>query len=166
VNTRACKKAALGGTFSLFHEGHKHFLRKSLEVADKVLIGISSDELVSKLGKNHPVERYEERAVKVLSFCIKYVTKGQSITIFPLNDKYGPSVIDTKLDCIILSEENKEVVVEVNKLRKIRGLKPLKAIIVNLFRIEGGIKLSSSLIWRNILSKFKGYYSKDIIPTK
>lgn len=50
------------GTFDVFHFGHLRILERSKELCDKLVVGISSDELnFSKKGK-HPVYNYEERS--------------------------------------------------------------------------------------------------------
>jgi len=165
VNDLRCKKAVLGGTFSLLHEGHKHFLSKAIESASELVIGISSDTFIAKLSKNHPVEDYESRAVRVLLFCLNYVREGQRVYIFPLDDRYGPATKDPELDCIVLSEENRRLLKKINKIRALRGLKPLKAIVVNLLKIKGGVKLSSTLLWRLSLGEHQRcYVSEHKVP--
>ena len=50
------------GTFDVFHFGHLRILERSKELCDKLVVGISSDELnFSKKGKL-PVYNFEERA--------------------------------------------------------------------------------------------------------
>lgn len=50
------------GTFDVFHFGHLRILERSREFCDKLVVGISSDELnFSKKGKL-PVYNFEERA--------------------------------------------------------------------------------------------------------
>ena len=43
---------AIGGTFDLIHAGHVALLNKSFSISSKVIIGLSSDQLAEKRGKN------------------------------------------------------------------------------------------------------------------
>ena len=45
------KKAAVGGTFDILHLGHKRLLERTFELSSYVVIGITSDNFVSKLNK-------------------------------------------------------------------------------------------------------------------
>ena len=50
------------GTFDVFHYGHLRILERSKELCDKLIVGVSSDELnFSKKGK-FPIYNYEERS--------------------------------------------------------------------------------------------------------
>ena len=62
------KKVAVGGTFDELHRGHKALLDKAFEVGDKVVIGLSSDEFVSKMGKPHKTASYDERRRELAAF--------------------------------------------------------------------------------------------------
>jgi len=43
---------AMGGTFDIIHSGHIALLDKSFSISSKVIIGLSSDQLAEKRGKN------------------------------------------------------------------------------------------------------------------
>ncbi len=62
------KKVAVGGTFDKLHKGHESLLSTAFEVGEKVVIGLSSDEFVSKMGKPHLTASYAERFSEVAGF--------------------------------------------------------------------------------------------------
>nr|AIE93446.1 Cytidyltransferase-related domain-containing protein [uncultured marine thaumarchaeote AD1000_36_B08]AIF23058.1 Cytidyltransferase-related domain-containing protein [uncultured marine thaumarchaeote SAT1000_12_G09] len=44
---------ALGGTFDIIHAGHIALLDKGFSISKKVILGLTSDELAEKKGKNY-----------------------------------------------------------------------------------------------------------------
>lgn len=58
------------GVFDLFHIGHLNILKNARGMCDELIVGVTSDELVSYKGKKAVIS-YEERAEIVRS--IKYV---------------------------------------------------------------------------------------------
>lgn len=59
------------GVFDLFHIGHINILKNAKSVCDKLIVGVSTDELVFKYKKKNPVIKYAERKAIVES--IKFV---------------------------------------------------------------------------------------------
>ncbi len=58
------------GTFDLFHVGHVHILRRSLELGDRLIVGISSDAFNQTKGKKSFIS-FEDRCT-IVKAC-KYV---------------------------------------------------------------------------------------------
>ncbi|GBC75530.1 hypothetical protein HRbin06_00848 [archaeon HR06] len=52
------------------------------------------------------------------------------------------------MEAIVVSEETKERAKYLNKLRRERGLKPLKIVVVEMVKAEDGLRISSSRIRR------------------
>ena len=51
---------AMGGTFDVVHSGHMALLNKAFSISSRVIIGLSSDQLATKKGKNL-VNDYQKR---------------------------------------------------------------------------------------------------------
>lgn len=61
------------GSFDMFHLGHLNILRKSAELGDELIVGVSTDELIEHYKGMRPIIPFEQRLKIVES--IKYVTK-------------------------------------------------------------------------------------------
>ena len=59
------------GVFDMFHIGHLNILRRARERCDKLIVGVSTDELVQSYKNKTPLFPFEERLAIVS--CVKYV---------------------------------------------------------------------------------------------
>ncbi len=141
------EKVALGGTFSFFHAGHRHLLRSALEIGKTVVVGVTSDEFARSLGKAHPIEPYELRALRVLRYCLRKAKNGQRIVIVPLDDVGGPASSDPSIEAIVATEETAIRAIEVSLNRAKRGLKPAIVIAVEPVLGADGRPISSTKLW-------------------
>lgn len=63
--------AYTAGTFDLFHVGHLRILKAASELADTLIVGVSTDELVESYKGLRPTVPFEER-LEIVS-CVKGV---------------------------------------------------------------------------------------------
>jgi pantetheine-phosphate adenylyltransferase len=140
-------KVMVGGTFDPLHDGHKHLLKRSFEVAGAdghVVIGLTSDSFASR--KNHPVRPFTLRQEELERF-ISSTIPSTHWDVEPLNDRYG-SALDADFDALIVSEETLPAAIEINKIRREKGKKKVDIHQISCVLAEDGRWISSTRIYR------------------
>jgi pantetheine-phosphate adenylyltransferase len=137
---------AVGGTFDLFHSGHRALLMKAFEVGNRVLIGLCSDDFVKKMRKPHGIASYAKRLEELKNLLRK---KGflERAEIMPLDDAYGITLSDKRIDAIVVSEETEPRAHKINEKRKSMGMPPLPIVTVIMVLSEDHYPISSTRIW-------------------
>jgi pantetheine-phosphate adenylyltransferase len=142
---RKYRKVAVGGTFDELHRGHKALLNKAFEVGEKVVVGLSSDEFVAKMGKPHITASYIERCHE-LSTYFNEVGWGKRAEIVPLNDPYGLTIKGRGLDALVVSRETAKNAGAINEARQKAGLPPLGIVAVDMVPAENNAPISTTRI--------------------
>ena len=139
------RKVAVGGTFDELHRGHKSLLSKAFEIGEKVVIGLSSDEFVSKMGKPHITASYAERFKELQAFLDKSGWTDRA-EIVPLKDPYGLTISGKGLEALVVSKETESTATKINEIRAKAALPPLKIVAVNMVPAENCIPISTTRI--------------------
>ena len=108
------KKVAVGGTFDQLHRGHKMLISAAFDIGERVAIGLTSDELVAKLGKPHVTDSYEERKA-LLKAWLNDLGWAERAEFIPLYDAYGSSVNDPEIEALVVSEETRPTAIKINE---------------------------------------------------
>ncbi len=135
---------AMGGTFDIIHKGHIELLRKSFSISSKVIIGLSSDELVKKMGKkisNNYHQRFES-----LSTAIEKNFPNSSYQISKLENDFGPAVLEEGVEALVVSEETKNMGQILNQLRAKKNLPSVEVIVVPMVLAKDGSIISTTRI--------------------
>ncbi len=146
------EKVAVGGTFDELHRGHKALIDKAFEIGEKVVIGLSSDEFASKMGKPHKTATYAERLKELEAFLEKSGLAKRS-EIVPLNDPYGLTISGKGLDALVVSKETESTAAKINKIRTEAGLPPLKIVTISMVPAENSIPISTTRIRRGEIDR-------------
>jgi pantetheine-phosphate adenylyltransferase len=135
-------RVAVGGTFDPLHDGHKALLSRACELSKggELLVGLTSDEMTRN--KNHHVNDYSSRRKEIELF-IKEL--GANPNIVKLNDPFGPTIRDN-FDIIVVSPETHPVALKINEIRKKKGLKEIKLVLVDYVLADDGLPISSTRI--------------------
>jgi len=135
----------MGGTFDILHAGHKALLQRALEVGDIVLIGLTTDVRASKSRNKTQINTYNIRLAN-LQDLLKSMKSLDRFQIVPLENDWGPSVVDEDFEAIIVSDETKSTAQKINKIRSAEGKSELEIVIVPMIKAQDGHRISSSRI--------------------
>ena len=147
------KTVTVAGTFDVMHKGHWILLEESFKVADKVLIGITTDRFAESMKKPHKIDQYEVRLREVKEFLTSKKLLKRS-EIFPLNDPYGPAINDGGIEGIFVSEETEARAEEINQIRVNSGKKPLLIFVMMMVLADDGKPISSTRVRRQEVDRY------------
>ena len=135
---------ATGGTFDLIHKGHFELLAKSFAVSSKVIIGLTSDEMVKNIGKkcnNNYSKRHE-----ALETFIKKNFPDSSYQISKLDNDFGPAILEGNVQALVASEETASKGKLLNSLRVEKNLSQVEIIVVPMVLAKDGSRISTTRI--------------------
>ena len=135
---------AMGGTFDVIHSGHMELLNKAFSISSKVIIGLSSDQLATKKGKNLAND-YSKR-LSLLKSVIEKSFPNSAYEVSKLENDFGPAVIEGSVKALVVSEETSNKGLLLNELRAERNLHPVKIVVVPMVLAEDGKSISTTRI--------------------
>jgi len=135
---------AMGGTFDIIHKGHLTLLSNAFAVSDKVIIGITSDELATKKGKIL-VNKYDRRFENLTSVISKEFPNS-SFQISKLENDFGPAVLEKEVEALIVSDETSTQGNILNQLRVEKKIPPVQIVVVPMFLAKDGVRISTTRI--------------------
>lgn len=135
---------AMGGTFDVIHAGHMALLKEAFSVSSKVIIGLSSDAFAAKKGKKL-WHTYAQRFDSLKSL-IEKTFPEKSYVISPLDNDFGPAVLEQGVEALIVSEETAHQGETLNQLRKQKNLNLVQTVIVPMILASDGNRISSTRI--------------------
>jgi pantetheine-phosphate adenylyltransferase len=134
---------AMGGTFDMIHRGHIALLDAAFSVSDKVVIGLTSDDLAKRKGKTLN-NTYRQRSEALKQFIEKKFQK--SYVISKLENDFGPAAIEGDVQALVVSNETAHQGEVLNKLRKEKSLSPVETIVVPMVLAKDGKRISTTRI--------------------
>ncbi len=78
------KKVLVFGTFDIFHEGHRYFLRQAKKQGDFLRVVVARDETVFKVKRKKPLHNEKQRLVQVEKSGL-----SDEVILGNLKDKYA-----------------------------------------------------------------------------
>jgi pantetheine-phosphate adenylyltransferase len=139
---------ALGGTFDPIHDGHRALFERAFSLGD-VTVGLTSDELAPRTRNvDRHVRPFEERRRALAEELSRYAAEYDRE--YEVRELTEPTGIATRprFDALVVSPETREGGEEINRIRRERGLDPLRIEVVPHVVAEDGERISSTRIVR------------------
>jgi len=139
------KLACLGGTFDHFHKGHQAFLEKGFEVAQKVVIGLTSERFTKKKILSEAILSFKKRKKELKAF-LKQKRFLKRTEIIKIEGPFTPRILDPEIECLVVSEKTKKNAKPLNQKRIENNLTPLEVMVVSIIVNKNGECISSEKI--------------------
>ena len=135
----------MGGTFDHLHDGHKFLIKTALLFSEKIVIGLTTEDLLKKKKHAAKIENYKTREQNLKAF-IDSIGHLNRVEIVPLNDPYGPPVHEPEYEGIIASQETYKNALKINEIRESKNFTPLIIIVIPMIKDRNKNILSSTAI--------------------
>lgn len=118
------------GTFDIFHEGHKNFLKQAKRCGDWLIVVVARDKTVSEVKGLWP-KNNEKKRLKTIkkSKLANKVVSGYFRDKYKIIEKYKPEIICLGYDQFHFTDNLKEILAK-------RGLKNIQIIRLKAFKPE------------------------------
>ena len=133
------------GSWDHFHIGHRRFIDEAFRRAQRVSVGITSDEMIAKKDFARALESFTVRKRSLRDYLVEkgYLARAK---IVKLIDIYGPALTDNTMDSLLVTKNTLNGGRKVNEKRKGLNLIPLQLIKVALEKDRDGKEISSERI--------------------
>jgi pantetheine-phosphate adenylyltransferase len=138
--------AATGGTFDILHQGHFALLSKAFEIANSVIIGVTSDDFAGQVKGKTKIQHSYEARTSALKIAIRNKFGDMNYSISKLHTTFGPAVLSGEVEVLVASRDTSVRGEELNKIRQANGLKPITIVVVEMVKADDGQPISSTRI--------------------
>ena len=116
----------VGGTFDGLHKGHAHIIETAFGIGGKVLVCLTSDEMVKNKEHSGSIESYDKRKKVLEEFLDKngWLERSEIVKIEdPFTEGLRPG-----LTHIVISPGTRRNAEKINEMRTEKGLKPIEIV--------------------------------------
>ncbi|CAG2112558.1 unnamed protein product [Medioppia subpectinata] len=122
----------LGGTFDNLHNGHKVLLSSAqLRCNNCLTIGVTDKSMIKSKTLSELIDPFDVRVDHLNKF-VKDIDPFIKYNIVAISDPFGPAIVDSSLECIVVSLETLRGGQKINEIRNKDNMKPLDVIKIDL----------------------------------
>ncbi|UCH87921.1 MAG: inosine/xanthosine triphosphatase [Thermoplasmata archaeon] len=141
------KPAIVGGTFDPLHDGHKALFQKAFELADLVLIGLTSDSMASAY-RTRRVTDFKSRKRRLSRYLYR-TYPGKKFKIVRMDEIFNiPIIREITEGYLVISEGKYQVARNINVTRKHHGSKLFEIITVPYVLAADGMPIKATRVYK------------------
>jgi hypothetical protein len=163
---------AIAGTFDRLHIGHEAFINHAFKIAERVVIGLTSDEFTKSKVRSQKSkiqiksQKYQKRKGELEKF-LKGKNFLKRCRIIQIEDVYGNADKDREIQALLVTVDSKNGGELVNERRVKLGLQPLVLENFDLVLAEDRQKISSTRIRLGEIDRVgRVFAGHDVFGTK
>lgn len=135
-----------GGTFDLFHAGHKAFIQDALNISEKVLLGITDDSYIQTFKNNLGIEDFQARKFAVERF-LDLIHATDRVQIVGIGNAYEPYLeTSTNYQAIVVTNQTEQVARDINLKRLQNNIPQFEVVVSVMKKAQDGGLISSTRI--------------------
>ncbi len=142
VDLDKSKHLIVGGSWDIFHSGHRYILSTAVQKSQHLDVGVTSDQMLTEKIGTEEHDSFEERADNIRNF-LQALGK-EDFQIIEINDIYGNAVEEG--ETLLVNPENRENAEKINEKRVDEGKEQLEVNIVAKLESEDSEPISCSRI--------------------
>lgn len=136
IGGRMFKNVCIGGTFDGIHAGHKLLFNEATKLCkERLVVGVTDTSMIKSKILWELIAPVDERIHEVREY-LTVLNQNLTYDIVPINDIYGPTIVEEDLQCIVVSKETFRGADKINEARLEKGWPKLEVHIVNLLEEE------------------------------
>lgn len=132
AGTKMFKNVCFGGTFDGIHAGHKLLFNEATKIcSERLVVGVTDVNMIKNKILWELITPVDERIKNVKEYLMS-INKNLTYHVVPINDLYGPTIVEKDLECIVVSDETIKGANKINDARREKGWPELEIKVVNL----------------------------------
>lgn len=156
MHRKSHRVVGLGGTFDHFHAGHEKLLQFADQLGERLLIGLTIQQLTQTKAYPQTIQDYELRQQQLIHYCHQHHIKAE---IFPLKDVFGPTLEGSEVRALAVTQETTPGADQINQARLHLNMRPLPVYICDYFIAENGQPLHAEAIRAGQLNRHGQEYA-------
>lgn len=143
VETERAEHLIVGGSWDIFHSGHRYIILTALEKGETIDIGITSDSMLERKLGDHSEDSFDQRRSNIEEF-LRSRGRFEDVRLIEIGDFYGNAVEEG--DKLLVNPENTGNAEKINERRVETGRERIEVEVLEKLEAVDGAPISCTRI--------------------